>query len=212
MPKSAIIKYQPEDFAFDDLDHAAWESAAPIKVKSNWNGMRAPVKRRFEARMLWTQRALYVKFDANQGEPPVINKFPTLHKKTLRLWERDVCELFVAPDKSEPQKYFEFEVAPTGEWLDLQIELDSAGRRTDTEYQSGMRTMTRIGHDLIVMALRVEWTAFGVTPNPGDVWLGNLYRCVGRGKTRGYIAWSAPRTETPDFHVPERFGEFRFAD
>ena len=210
MPKSAVIEHLDSDFAFGELDHEAWKKAEPVKIKSNWNGMRAPVKRRFEARILWSDSALYVKFDANQGEPPVINKFPKLYQKTDRLWERDVCELFLAPDRSEPDRYFEFEVAPTGEWLDLQIRICDEGRKTNKEYASGMQTMTRIERDLIVMAFKVEWSAFGARPVPGDIWLGNLYRCVGKSKTRGYLAWSATRTKEPDFHVPEKFGEFKF--
>lgn len=209
MAKTATIKFT-EDFPFDDLDHDTWNTADLLKIKSNWDGMRAPVKRRFEARLLWSESALLVRFDANQGEPPVINKFPKLHQKTNGLWNRDVCELFVAPDRTDPAKYFEFEVAPTGEWLDLQIRMSDKGLVTNEQYRSRMRTMTRIGHDLIIMAIRVEWPAFGVTPAAGDVWLGNLYRCVGKGETRGYLAWSATRTKEPDFHVPARFGEFRF--
>ncbi len=210
MPKSAQINFTPNDFTIDDLENAAWETALPVKIKSSWNGQRAPVKRRFETRMLWSDSALYVKFDATQGEPLVINKFPKLNVKTPGLWARDVCELFMAPDTSEPWKYFEFEVAPTGEWLDLQIHLIDGERRTNADWISGMRTATRISHDLIVMAFRVEWSAFGISPKAGDLWLGNLFRCVGRGKTRGYLAWSATRTEEPDFHVPDRFGEFVF--
>jgi hypothetical protein len=122
------------------------------------------VKRRFEARLLWSDAALYCKFDAVQGEPPVINKFPRLDRKTDRLWERDVCELFVAPNPTEPWKYFEFEIAPTGEWLDLQIHLIDGVRRTNTDFNSGIRTATRISHDLIVIGFRVEWNAFGVKP------------------------------------------------
>ena len=58
--------------------------------------------------------------------------------------------------------------------------------------------------------LQHEWKAFGVTPKAGDVWLGNILRCVGRDPTRGYLAWSPTLTEEASFHVPERFGEFEF--
>ena len=62
----------------------------------------------------------------------------------------------------------------------------------------------------IVMAIKVPWEAFGARPGIGDVWLGNLFRCVGTGSTRGYLAWQPTETETPNFHVPEKFGEFLF--
>jgi len=211
MAKSATIMHTV-DFPFDDLEHEAWETATPVKVKSNWNGQRATKIRRFETRMLWSDKSLYVKFDANQGEPLVVHNFPKLDQKTKGLWRRDVCELFIAPDKTEPHKYFEFEVAPTGEWFDLQIHMNADGRRMNDEYVSGIQTMTSITRDLVVIAFKVEWSAFGVTPAAGDIWLGNLFRCVGKGKTRGFLSWSATRTEDPNFHVPERFGGFEFVD
>lgn len=210
MAKSLEIKHIAEELK--ELDDPAWSSAKPVKVKSYWSGQRAPVKRRFVACLLWSDNALYIKFDANQGEPPVIHNFPKLDQKTPGLWKRDVCEVFLAPDRSNPNQYMEFEVAPSGEWLDLKVSKHGDERIIDDSWESGMRTMTRIGHDLIEMAIRVEWSAFGGAPKPGDTWLGNLLRCVGAGKNRGYLAWSATRTETPDFHVPERFGEFVFLD
>jgi hypothetical protein len=60
--------------------------------------------------------------------------------------------------------------------------------------------------------MKVPWTAFGKKPESGDVWLGNLFRQVGSGETRGYLAWSPTMTRTPNFHVPEKFGEFVFGD
>ena len=60
------------------------------------------------------------------------------------------------------------------------------------------------------MSMMIPWDAFGKKPQPGDVWRGNLYRCVGEGEDRGYLAWQRTMTPVPDFHVPESFGEFRF--
>jgi hypothetical protein len=60
------------------------------------------------------------------------------------------------------------------------------------------------------MAFKIPWKAFGGKPATGDVWLGNLYRAVGTGDTRGYLAWSPTMTKDPQFHVPEKFGEFVF--
>lgn len=211
MPRSATIKRAPDDFPIDELDNEAWKLADPIKTKSNWNGQRAPKHRRFETRLLWTETGLYVRFDAAQGEALVINKFPNLREKTNGLWDRDVCELFIAPDKNAPNKYFELEVAPTGEWLDLQVQLAEGERRVNSDWISGIQTNTTMTRDLVVIAFRVKWEALGATPAAGDVWLGNLFRCVGKSKVRGYLAWSATRTEEPNFHVPQRFGEFTFA-
>ena len=70
--------------------------------------------------------------------------------------------------------------------------------------------IVQIENGRIQMAVKIEWNAFGRVPKAGDVWLGNLFRCVGKDPDRGYLAWSPTGTEVPDFHVPEKFGEFLF--
>jgi len=70
----------------------------------------------------------------------------------------------------------------------------------------------RIETDRVTMAFKIPWKAFGGKPSAGDVWLGNLYRAVGAGDTRGYLAWSPTMTKEPQFHVPEKFGEFVFVN
>ena len=205
------IKSLANDFSISDLDNRSWKLARSVRVGKYWSGEAAPVGRAFTATVLWSKIALYVRFEANQTEPLIVSKAPDLSRKTLGLWDRDVCELFIAPDRDAPQKYFEFEIAPTGEWLDVAIQVAPKKRETDWEYRSGMESAARIEEGKVVMAIKVQWKALGKTPAVGDIWLGNLLRCVGTGPNRGYLAWEPTLTETPNFHVPERFGEFVFA-
>ncbi|MBK9214460.1 MAG: hypothetical protein IPM59_02485 [Chloracidobacterium sp.] len=97
---------------------------------------------------------MYVRFDAVQGEPLAVSPKPDLSKKVVGLWDRDVCEIFIAPDKNDANKYFEFEIAPTGEWIDLGIEVTPNGRKTDLEYRSGMTSAARIEKGRVVMAIK----------------------------------------------------------
>jgi hypothetical protein len=206
---TASIQHITGDFPITELDHPTWKRALDLKVTTYWNGFDAPAGRQFKVRMLWSDSALYVRFAATQAEPLVISDKPELTKKTHKLWERDVCELFLAPDKNEPRRYPEFEIAPTGEWLDLVVDWRKEEPR-DWEYSSGMEPAARIEKDKVVMAFKIPWKAFGRKPSAGDVWPGNLYRAVGSGETRGYLAWSPTMTNQPQFHVPEKFGEFVF--
>jgi alpha-galactosidase len=208
--RSLKVKYTKSDIAINDVDDPAWNSASLIQITTYWSGKAAPSGRAFEARLLWSDTALYVRFVASQSEPLVISEKPDRTKKTVGLWNRDVSEIFIAPDASQRNKYFEFEIAPTGEWIDLAIEFASQGRKTDLEYRSGMSSSVRIEKDRVVMAIKIPWEAFGARPKTGDVWLGNLYRCVGKDPNRGYLAWQPTKTAKPNFHVPEMFGEFRF--
>lgn len=204
------IAHIDHDFSINALNDKGWRTAREIKIEKYWSGKNAPIGRQFKAQLLWSKTALYVRFEANRAEPLVVSDKPDLSKKTLGLWDRDVCEIFLAPDKNEARKYFEFEIAPTGEWVDVAIDVTSGERKSDWDYRSGMESAVKIANDKIVMAIKIEWKAFGAVPKAGDIWLGNIFRCVGKDPDRGYLAWSPTMTKSPNFHVPEKFGRFVF--
>lgn len=196
-----------------ELDLAVSTPAAEVEalvIDTFWDGRSCPPERAFEAILGWNEDGLIVRFSALRHEPLVVADDPQLDAKTIGLWERDVCEIFIASDRNEPRRYFEFEVAPTGEWLDLAIDMTSAERITDWDYNSGMEAAAKILEHRVLMAMKIPWEAFGQKPKAGDVWLGNIFRCVGKEPDRGYLAWQPTMTEKPNFHVPEAFGEFEF--
>lgn len=199
-----------EDFSVQDLNHENWKQADEVITDNYWSGEIAPIGRHFKTRLLWSKTALYVRFEANQAEPLIISDTPNLSSKTHALWDRDVCEIFIAPNSNEFRQYFEFEVAPTGEWIDLGIHQMIDKRETNFDYESGMQTAAKIEDSKVWMAFKVEWKAFGKAPMIGEIWLGNILRCVGAGETRGYLTWQPTMTEKPNFHVPDKFGEFEF--
>ena len=209
MTAIAEVAFCKHDIPVTDMDGEHWLDARPVMIDRYWNGKPAPAGRRCEARMLWTDSALCVRFDANQDEPLALFDDVDTSKKRVGLWDRDVCELFLAPDSRNRRRYAEFEIAPTGEWLDLIVDW-MKDEPKDWEYTSDMETFARIADDGVTMVMKIPWMAFGKTPNDGDVWLGNLFRCVGDGPDRGYLAWSPTMTSKPNFHVPEKFGEFVF--
>lgn len=204
------VKHISQDFDVKELDSRVWQKAKNVKIAQYWSGEPAPAGRAFTAQLLWSVTALYVRFEANQTEPLIVSETPDLTKKTLKLWDRDVCEIFIAPDKNDRSKYFEFEIAPTGEWIDLGVEVTPTERKTDWEYKSNMTSAARIDKNKVVMAIKIPFASLGKTPKAGDVWLGNLFRCVGKDATRGYLAWQPTKTKEPAFHVPDAFGEFHF--
>lgn len=214
MPASDKINivHISEEFGVDELNAVSWDRSVDVMVRSYWSGKAAPAGRHFSARLMWSDTAIYVRFEANQSEPLIVSDTPKLEGKTHGLWDRDVCEIFIAPDRGDPNRYFEFEVAPTGEWIDIGIEMSPTDRISDWDYSSGMESAARIEDGRIVSAMKIPWTAFGKAPKAGDVWLGNLFRCVGKDPTRGYLSWQATFTEHPAFHVPARFGEFEFVE
>ncbi|HYN86423.1 MAG TPA: carbohydrate-binding family 9-like protein [Pyrinomonadaceae bacterium] len=201
-----------DEIDVSDFGHEAWARARVVRIERYWSGERAPESRHAEARVAWGDGALSVLFACRQGEPLVVSDAPRLSEKSLGLWDRDVCEIFVAPDSRAPERYFEFEAAPTGEWLDLAIRWRPEGRETEWEYHSGMRAAARVEAHGVTIAMRVPWRAFGRdrAPRAGERWRANLYRAVGRDPERGYLAWRPTHTPEPSFHVPAKFGWLEF--
>ncbi len=197
------------DISVDDLESAHWLAANPIAITRRWSGEDAPPEQHAEARLLWTNHALFVRFVCRQTEPPLISPNPQFEKKTIGLWHRDVCEIFVAPDPNMPSPYFEFEAAPTGEWVDLAISFKGPTRETDFGFESGMTAFASLTGEELTIAMRIPWTAGIPMPAKGERWRVNLFRCVGTGSER-YLAWQPTYTAEPNFHVPEAFGWLRF--
>ena len=205
------ISHVKNDFSVQEINSKSWEKAKDVVVDKYWSGESAPDTRQFKARLLWSNTALYVRFEANQAEPLIVSETPNLKTKTRGLWDRDVCEIFVAPKKADFRHYFEFEIAPNGEWIDLGIYQMPDKRETNWDYSSGVQSKSVIGKGKVWMALKIEWKAFGKAPQAGDVWMGNIFRCIGKDPTRGYLAWQPTGTKEPSFHVPEKFSDFEFA-
>lgn len=124
----------------------------------------------------------------------------------MGLWDRDVCEIFLAPDANVIERYVEFEAAPTGEWLDVAVHWAAEKRESDWEFNSGMTTAAHVANDRVTIAMRIPWNHWIHEPQTGEHWRANLFRCVGSGDTRGYLAWQPTRTPKPNFHVPQVFG------
>jgi len=194
------------DFEVSDLDNKHWDRAQSIPINKYWSGADAPEIRHSSAQLLWTEHALYVRFINNQGEPLIISPDPKTDAKTLGLWDRDVCEIYIGTRPNEPERYFEFEAAPTGEWIDLAIRQLPDHRQTDWDFKSGMTAAGRIENGRTIIAMRIPWEAIGASPRQGSSFRSNLYRCVGSGKGRGYLAWQPTNSPEPNFHVPAAFG------
>ena len=187
-----------------------WDSCQPVRIEHYWSGEAAPASRHAEVRICWTDEALHARYVCEQHEPLVVSANPQTDVKTIGLWDRDVCEIYLAPDAKHPERYFEFEAAPTGEWIDLGIVVTPSGRETDWEYHSGMTTTSELRPEQLIVEIRIPWSESIPKPEKGDVWGVNLFRCVGPEAPERYLAWRPTRTPEPNYHVPEAFGLLRF--
>lgn len=202
----------PSNIEVREFDHPAWDQCNPVQIAHYWSGTPAPPTRHAEARLLWSSDALYARFVCPQAEPLVISSTPQTTDKTLELWDRDVCEVFLAPDPSAPNHYFEFEAAPTGEWVDLEIQKNGDRRETNFGFHSGMSAAASLTPDHVLVMLRIPWSESLPQPKSGDRWRINLFRCVGSDPDRGYVTWRPTYTPEPSFHAPEAFGWLLFSE
>ena len=212
-PQSQVVeaRYVATDLEVTDLQSGEWDSAQAVPLERYWSGEPAPAERHAEARILWSETALHVRFVARQTEPLIANANPQTDSKTLGLWDRDVCEIFIAPDPNHVERYLELEAAPTGEWLDVAIVWTPERRYPDWKFQSQMTTAASVEADRVTIAMRIPWEPGMHQPQRDERWRINLLRCVGEDPDRGYLAWQPTFWPTPNFHVPQVFGWLVFA-
>lgn len=208
--RNVLARFVDQPVAESDFENQIWQKCPPISIRHFWSGEPAPASRHAEARLCWSNEALHVRFIGAQHEPLVVSTNPVTDKKTLGLWDRDVCEIFLAPDQANISRYFEFEAAPTGEWVDLGITLTPSGRETDWDFASGFTTAGKLEQDQLFVGMRIPWSDALPKPQSGEVWRANLFRCVGPESPDRYLAWRPTGTPEPNFHVPEAFGSLHF--
>ena len=194
----------PEGFP----QEAAWNNAPAIRFDADWQEKNADPARSTEVRLSWSTETLYLRFAAHYR---MITVFPDAEANGRRdhLWERDVCEVFLQPNPAEPRRYKEFEIAPNGFWIDLDI---APGAKHDL--QSGLRRRVKVDeqHKTWRAELALPMKSLTERFDPSAVWRVNFYRVEGETEPRFYSAWRPTRTPQPNFHVPEAFGGLVFTE
>ncbi|MFB3905875.1 MAG: carbohydrate-binding family 9-like protein [Acidobacteriota bacterium] len=202
-----------------DEKHTAWDKAEKVSISRYWNG-KAALKEKgagwqnmTEVKSVWTATDLYFHFCCWFSELNVNPEWATT-SSVPGLWEKDVVEVFLRPESCDD--YFEFEVSPLGQWLDLHIRKP----RVDVDYRwsSGLRVRAAIDKECgvwsVVLAVPFSPLLGGLgnrqRPGIGDAWRLNLYRMAGEEPEREYLAWCPTFTAVPDFHVPSAFGNIIF--
>jgi cellulose/xylan binding protein with CBM9 domain len=165
-------------------------------------------------RAFWTDHDLYLLF---QCPYTVLNLFlpPDNSKEHVGLWDRDVVEMFLGADWTNIRHYREFEIAPTGDWIDLAIDLDH--NSYDHSWRSGWEAKARIDKagNTWYAAARIPLAAVATGQvQDGTKWRMNLYRIEGLGADpqRHFMCWQPTCVQNRDpNHVPEHFGTLVFA-
>ena len=117
-----------------DPHSATWSHAASTWIVKDCTHTVDYPKIKTEVRGFWTDSDLYLLFicpyTALNLWLPADNS-----QDRLKLWDRDVVEFFLGDDWKDIKHYREFEIAPTGDWVDLAIDLNKESY--DAKWNSG---------------------------------------------------------------------------
>lgn len=196
-----------------DPDADLWKNAAAQSMSKDCSQEVDYPHLKTEIRAFWTDTDLYLLFECPYRE---LNLFlpPDNSAKHVGLWDKDVVEMFIGDDWTNIRHYREFEIAPTGDWIDLAIDLDHESY--DHNWRSGWKTKASIDKE------RKIWYAAAQIPlsavsnkavESGTKWRMNLYRIDGLGADpqRHFLCWQPTCVQERDpNHVPEHFGTLIF--
>lgn len=189
------------------LKEKEWATAPAFPLEQLTQDGRTRTELSTTCRVLWSDTHLYVGYEcpftelADFGAPQAGERI----KSPAALWEKDVVELFVAPDPSRLDQYTEYEWAPNNDALDLRI------RRPEFDFawSSGMEWKVRVDRRRKVWTCETRiplGSLAAEAPRVGTRWRANLYRIDRAGKA--FLA-SNP-TLNGSFHTTDRFGWLEF--
>ncbi|MDB4995039.1 MAG: hypothetical protein JWM74_2471 [Myxococcaceae bacterium] len=185
---------------------AAWANATAVTWDTDTKG--APTGISTRARFLWSKKALTALFEIDGTDLNVDATLPTVTERA-RLYEEDCVELFLGLEPATPRHYYEIELGPLGHFFDIEVDRTpkSTRPRESTAWSASLTIAATHDaarkHATVEVAIAAPEVVHALTP--GSRLALGLFRMEGKG-SRHYLAWSPPRTEKPDFHVPDAFG------
>jgi alpha-galactosidase len=186
----------------------SWDKAGAITFDHDWRGENSDPARATEVRMLWTPETLFLRFVSKYRSLKVYDEARSDGWRD-QLWDRDVAEAFLQPDDSDPLVYKEFEIAPNGFWIDLNI-----SHGANKEMRSGLKRRVVLDEKNQVWTadLAIPMKGLTATFDASHDWRVNFYRVEGAAEPRFYSAWSPTYSDQPNFHVPGAFGTLVFRE
>ncbi len=199
--------YAARDVALDtDAQSAFWQGAASVYAEVDPWGHPVPAYRtRISSR--WTKKNLYLLFECPYEEL-YLKPSPDAVHETNQLWNWDVAELFIGSNFNNIRRYYEFEVSPQQEWIDLDVNLDLPDHTVGWTWNSGFQVSARIDPNAKIWyaVMRIPFKAIDRRrPVAGRIFRANLFRSQGPPRHRKEIVWQATMSNT--FHVPDKFGQ-----
>lgn len=213
MPQNALFSSrarEPQNTLLDPAN-SHWQTLGNAFIDHHWNGPSALGSQGqgwsnlTRACSCWNEQMLFLYFEAWFDSLNVDPQFGD-GGPIDGLWNKDVVEVFLGPPNRDD--YFEIQVSPLGQWLDLRVL--SPRTAVDVDWNSNLELKVTLSQEegLWHTFLGLPWESLGTGPptTAVTVWRLNLFRIAGLAETREYLAWRPTFTSRPDFHVPSSFG------
>ena len=202
----------PRDIDADtDPGSAFWRGGPAIYLDNDSRGRPVPGYKS-EIRSRWTNRNLYFLFVCPY-EQLNLKPNPATSAETNELWNWDVAEVFIGSDFKNIRRYREFEISPQGEWVDLDIDLDTPRHEDGWLWNSGFTVSARIDRAAKVWYgfMRIPYSSVDARPAAdGNILRINFFRSQGARPNRKSLTWQPTGQAT--FHVPEAFGTLKLVN
>ncbi len=208
-------KFIPSDFTPDgDLSKRVWRHAPRVKFDNEVRAEKAFPDSETQVSSLWTPDYLYLGYRCRYRELNVYEG-EDIAKERFGLWIKDTAEAFINPEPERISHYYEFEVAPNNQWVDLEIDITKkymGNVHWDSNFEHAVKVDAR--HHVWTAEMKIPVKSMGAKPlQPGTEWRLNLYRLDGPGddSQRRFLSWSPlPEGKNRSFHQPASFGIIKF--
>ena len=209
-----VSKQAAGDFVPDgDLKKDVWKTAVPVTFDTSARGNARFPEAETTVSSVWTSHFVYFAYRCKYSTLNIYEGEST-EKERWELWNRDVVEVFINPEPARFNHYYEYEVAPNNQWIDLVIDL-SKTPFNDAKWDSQFEHATRIdkANRFWTCEMRLPVSTMGVREIvSGAEWRLNFYRADGPGEDskRKFLSWSPLPGPKMTFHQPTSFGIIRF--
>ena len=134
-----------------------------------------------------------------------------LQKKTHHLWEvSDVFEVFIGPNAVQRRMYKEFQAAPDGRWVDIDV-WNALGTSNHYWYSGcAVKSFVDTPDNVWTSVLFFPRRCFDAERDSAGEWNVNFYRASGKFHGDELLSWSPVGTGPRCFHRPEHFGIMTF--
>ncbi|MEQ8878562.1 MAG: carbohydrate-binding family 9-like protein [Cyclobacteriaceae bacterium] len=202
-----------------DWDKPIWKETQSLQLK-NYMGDKPDHFPETSAKVRYDEDHIYVIFQVHDRYIRAIAK-----ETNGRVYQDSCVEFFFSPGEDVDRGYFNFEANCKGVFL-FQYHPGSDGSKgsfTQEEYDQ-ITISHSLERDVEVESSEPEtWTLeykipYSILsnyipvdkPKPGVIWRANFYKCADKTSHPHWLTWAPVDHPTPNFHLPEYFGQLTF--